>query len=79
MIYIVFVISLTLAGIAGYEFFFLSYLDAQNRQHKRRIAELERELMHQRAALQYAHERIDKLAALHEESWPELVDDEQSR
>lgn len=76
MIYVVFVISLTLAGVAAYEFFFLSYLEAQNRQHKRRIAELEAEALQQRVALHYAQERIDELAALHEESWPEVVDDE---
>ena len=76
MIYVVFVISLTLAGVAAYEFFFMSYLEAQNRQHKRRIAELETELLQQRAALEYAQARIDQLAALHEETWPEVVDDE---
>jgi Mg2+ and Co2+ transporter CorA len=79
MIYVVFVISLTLAGVAAYEFFFMSYLEAQNRQHKRRIAELEREVMQMRAALQFTQDRLEQIAALHEETWPELVDDERFR
>lgn len=79
MIYLVFIIALTFAGVAIYAFFYLSYLEAQNRQHKRRIAELEREAMQQRKALSFAEERMNQLAALHEETWPELVDDERYR
>jgi 16S rRNA C1402 (ribose-2'-O) methylase RsmI len=79
MIYVLFVIALTLAGLAGYEFFYLSYLDAQNRQLKRRIAELERDAMQHRTALQFSQRRVEELTALHEETWPELVDDERLR
>lgn len=83
---IVFVIALTLACIAGFEFFYLMYQETVNRQHKRRIAQLERELLAMARELEAA-----KVAAIPEpaeeikpeeleaELWPEVIDDDPMR
>ena len=76
MEYVAFIFALTLACVAGMEFVYLRFMEAINRQHKRRIAELERrnaelerELKGIEAALEQPHETD-------EEAWPELLDDD---
>ena len=43
MEYVAFIFALALACVAGMEFVYLRFMEAINRQHKRRIAELERQ------------------------------------
>lgn len=91
---IAFIVALTMAGIAGMEFFYLLYLDSVIKQHKRHIAELERQC---NSILTLLHETENKLDEIHsiapqiiieeeiegseilEESWPETIDDDSFR
>lgn len=90
---IAFIAALTMAGVAGMEFFYLLYLESVIRQHKRRITELER---HCNSILELLHETESKLdeirtvrhkeffedeviEELQEEIWPETIDDDSFR
>jgi hypothetical protein len=44
--YVLIGISLSLLGVAGLQFFYLSYLENQSREHKKRISELEMRCMY---------------------------------
>ncbi len=77
MEYVAYIFALALACVAGMEFVYLRFMDAMNRQYKRRIhelerqkAELERELRSLEAALEEQEE------AEEEEVWPEMIDDD---
>ncbi len=77
MEYVAFIFALALACAAGMEFVYLRFMDAMNRQHKRRIAELERrnaelerELRSLESSLVVQRNEAD------EEAWPELIDDD---
>ncbi len=72
----VFIIALTLACIAGFEFFYLMYLEAINRQQKRRIRQLERKLIEVSQELESVEAMLDGMQALEEELWPETIDDD---
>jgi 16S rRNA C1402 (ribose-2'-O) methylase RsmI len=89
---IAFIAALTMAGVAGMEFFYLLYLESVIKQHKRRIAELER---HCNSILHLLHETEEKPGEIHtlrhqeffleevieekEEVWPETIDDDPHR
>lgn len=72
----VFIIALTLACIAGFEFFYLMYMESMSRQQKRRIRVLERKLIEVSRELESAEVLIEELQEQEEELWPELIDDE---
>lgn len=72
---IAFVFALALAGIAGMEFVYLKFFEAQNRQLKKRIRELEREKAELFIALEKAEEFVTVAEEESEESWPELIDE----
>ncbi len=79
MEYVAYIFALALACAAGMEFVYLRFMEAMNRQHKRRIselerrnAELERELQSLRGAGAEQQEEED------EETWPEMIDDDQA-
>ena len=72
----VFIIALTLACIAGFEFFYLMYLEAINRQQKRRIRQLERKLVEVSQELQSVEAVFEGMQTEKEELWPELIDDD---
>lgn len=42
LVYVLICLCLSLAGVAGLQFFYMAYLEKVERQHKKRIAELER-------------------------------------
>jgi hypothetical protein len=44
--YVLIGISLSLLGVAGLQFFYLSYLETQSREQKKRISELEHRCMY---------------------------------
>jgi flagellar biosynthesis chaperone FliJ len=73
------IIALTLACIAGFEFFYLMYLEAVSRQQKRRIRLLERRLSEVSHELETAEAMLDELQAEEEEYWPETIDDDSVR
>ncbi|HEV7843506.1 MAG TPA: hypothetical protein VGO69_07395 [Pyrinomonadaceae bacterium] len=70
---IAFVFALALACVAGMEYVYLKFFEAQNRQLKRRVRELEREKTELSGELQ----RVEGLMEEYEdeETWPELIDD----
>lgn len=85
---IAFIAALSMAGVAGMEFFYLLYQESVIKQHKRHIAELERQC---NSILQLLHETETKLSEIRtvghqeffkeeleeqEEIWPETIDDD---
>jgi hypothetical protein len=75
----VFIIALTLACIAGFEFFYLMYQDAVNRQQTRRIRQLERKLIEVTRELAGAEAMLEERQAQEAELWPEVIDDDSVR
>ena len=75
----VFIIALTLACIAGFEFFYLMYQDAVNRQQKRRIRRLEGKLIEVTRELESVETMLAAMPEPDEELWPEVIDDDSLR
>jgi len=84
---IFFIVALTMTGVAALLFFYMLYLESVIKQHKRRIAELER---HCNSIVQLLAENESKFEDKHseifieeelieEEIWPETIDDERMR
>lgn len=89
---IAFIAALSMAGVAGMEFFYLLFQESVIKQHKRRIAELEK---HCNSILQLLHETETRLEEIRtvgqreffveeelkveEEIWPETIDDDPFR
>lgn len=67
------VFALALACVAGMEYVYLKFFEAQNRQLKRRVRELEREKGELSSQLQRVEELWEERED--EETWPELIDD----
>ncbi|HEX7997109.1 MAG TPA: hypothetical protein VF528_01735 [Pyrinomonadaceae bacterium] len=72
---ILFIFALALACVAGMEFVYLKFYEAQNRQLRRRVKELERSNAELSNELQRAEEMLGEYEDESEESWPELIDD----
>ncbi len=72
---IAFVFALALACVAGMEYVYLKFFEAQNRQLKKRVRELERDNSKLCTELQRAEELLEEYNGESEESWPELIDD----
>jgi hypothetical protein len=79
VIYLVFIIALALACIAGMEFVSLMTLEARNRQLKRRVDQLERENARISENLRSAEALIGQQDEEEEEAWPEMIDDDSVR
>ena len=73
MDYIILVIALGMTCFAGVQLCYLMFLQATMRQQRRRIRELERELL----MLRHAHQtqRHDEETEETDEVWSELIDD----
>ena len=70
--YIILIVALAVTCFAGVQFFYLMFVQATNRQQRRRIAELEREL----AALRRTRRGpVLRDGAEVEEVWAEVIDD----
>lgn len=76
MEYVAFIFALALACVAGMEFVYLRFMEAINRQHKRRIAELERQNAELEKELRNIEAALDPQSETDEEAWPELLDDD---
>jgi vacuolar-type H+-ATPase subunit I/STV1 len=79
MEYVAYIFALALACAAGMEFVYLRFMEAMNRQHKRRISELERrnaELERELESLRGARAEPQQEEEDEEETWPEMIDDD---
>ena len=77
MIYLIFIIALTLVCVAAVGFSYLMFLEGVIRQHKRRIVELERECEALSRRLSETELQLSQVATEEEdEFWPELVDED---
>lgn len=76
MEYVAFIFALALACVAGMEFVYLRFMEAINRQHKRRIQELERRNAELEKELRSIEAVIEPQSETDEEAWPELLDDD---
>jgi hypothetical protein len=85
MIYILIGLSLCLASLTGLQFFYMAYLERLNKDHKRRIYELERHSKNLSQRLKDAEVRIaeqnDLLETIFddygesEEIWADVIED----
>lgn len=70
-----FIFALSLACVAGMEYVYLKFFEAQNRQLKKRVKELERQNAELSGELQRAEALLEEYEDENEETWPELIDD----
>ena len=84
MLYILIVLSLSLAGVAGLQFFYLLYLERINNEQRKRIYELERHSKYVSKRLTEAERRIAELNEFPENLfdeneeevvWSDVIDD----
>lgn len=75
MTLVAFIFALALACVAGMEYVYLKFFEAQNRQLKKRIRELEHERAEISGELQRAEQLLEEYKGEREEAWPELIDD----
>ncbi|HEV2705710.1 MAG TPA: hypothetical protein VGV59_07270 [Pyrinomonadaceae bacterium] len=76
MFYVAVVLALTLACLAGVQYFYLLFLEGRIRQQRRRISELEREVEALSAELRRMEQEPPSQEEESEgESWPELIDE----
>lgn len=80
IVYLAIIIALSLACVAGMQFFYLMFLQTANRQDKRRIRELEEKLRRThmeldatRRELDDARQQLDEPRE-RDETWPEIID-----
>lgn len=81
-IYVLICLCLSLAGVAGLQFFYLAYLERVENEHKKRIHELERQCRFLSnklydAELQIAEqaEFIEKSEDEEDEVWADVIED----
>ena len=78
MIYFLFVLAIGLAAVAGLQFAYLAFLEANNRQLKSRIQEMEQTTNHLRATLKTALNKEtranQKNSSKADDTWPEYLE-----
>ncbi len=77
MWYVLIGLSLSLAGVAGLQFFYLIYLERIDREQKKRIQELERHSKHLSKRLSQAEQQIAEQDEILKGIFDELEDDEE--
>ena len=77
MIYILIGLSLTLASLTGLQFFYMAYLERLNKEHKKRIYELERHSKYLSKRLSDAEQRIAEQNDLIETIFDDFTDEEE--
>lgn len=83
MLYILIGLSLSLAGVAGLQFFYMIYLERIGHEQKKRIYELERHSKHVSKRLSEAEQQITEqneilesmTDELEEEVWADVIED----
>jgi hypothetical protein len=76
MWYVLIGLSLSLAGVAGLQFFYLAYLERLDREHKKRVRELERHTKYLTSKLHDAETKIAEQKILLESFFDEFEDEE---
>lgn len=83
-LYVLIILCLSLVGVTGLQFFYLTYLERIEKSHKRRIHELERQCQMFRARLRESEQQLAKQADLldaayegseDEEIWADVIED----
>lgn len=81
MIYLAFILALSLACVAGVQFFYLMFLHTVNHYDKRRVEELEiklrrteKELELKEQELEIAEQRLELAQEPEDDAWPEIID-----
>jgi 16S rRNA C1402 (ribose-2'-O) methylase RsmI len=77
MLYVLICLSLSLAGLAGLQFFYLVYLERMGKEYKKRIHELEHHNKYLSHRLTDAEQQITDQTALLEVFYEELEDEEE--
>ena len=77
MWYVLIGLSLSLAGVAGLQFFYMAYLERLDREHKKRIRELERHTKYLSSKLHDAETRIVEQNNLLENFFDEFEDEDE--
>lgn len=87
LMYVLICLSLSLAGVAGLQFFYMAYLERLDREQKKRIHELERHSKYLSNRLKDAEQQIseqnDLIEAIYdefdaedeEEVWADVIDE----
>ncbi len=73
--YITLILAITLACVAGVQYFYLMFLETCNRQQQRRIAHLEQRNEELIRELQSIWAQSDEQSNRDEQVWPELIDE----
>jgi hypothetical protein len=76
-LYVLICLSLSLAGVAGLQFFYLAYLERLGKETKRRLRELERHNRYLKQRLQDAELQIAEQAKLLEAAYESTEDEEE--
>ena len=76
MMYVLIGLSLSLAGLAGLQFFYLMYLERMDKEHKKRIRELERHTKYLSRRLHEAEQKINEQTTLLESFYEEIEEEE---
>ncbi|HEV8160058.1 MAG TPA: hypothetical protein VGP58_13565 [Pyrinomonadaceae bacterium] len=77
MSYVLIGLSLSLAAVAGLQFFYMIYLERIDREQKKRIHELERHSKHLSKRLSQAEQQIAEQDEILENILDEFEDDEE--
>ena len=75
-LFVLICLSLSLAGVAGLQFFYLAYLEKMGKETKKRLRELERHNHYLKQRLQDSELQIAEQAKLIEAAY-EVADDEE--
>jgi len=84
MIYVLILLCLSLAGIAGLQFFYMMYLEQSSKGYRKRIRDLERHCVRLSKRLQVAESTIvrqermmsaDEPVHEDDEVWADVIDD----
>lgn len=76
MIYLAFTAALAFACFAALEYFYVMFLEARNRQHERRIVQLERQNEKLKQTLQTTQTLLSQNVESHNDTWSEIIDDD---
>lgn len=77
MWYILIGLSLSLASVAGLQFFYMAYLERLNHEHKKRIRELERHTKYISGKLHATEQKIAEQNILLENFFDEFEDEDE--
>ena len=77
MWYVLIGLSLSLAAVAGLQFFYMIYLERIDREQKKRIQELERHSKHLSKRLSQAEQQIAEQDEILESIFDEFEDDDE--